>query len=174
MAVYGRGDCGSALRVGVNSNCAAGGPAAHGLALELDAMGVVDEAVEDGVAQGGIGNPLMPGGYGELAGDDGGGSAMPIIDDFQQVAPLLGRQWGQAPVVKNEQLDPGQPLQHAGVAPVTAGQAERLQQPRQAVVEHAAAVAAGLVAEGYPSAEGRLPDLRQPCLGSYGRFLERR
>ena len=95
-------------------------------------MGVVDEAVEDGIAQGRIGNPLMPGRYGELASDDGGGPAMPVIDNLQQVASLLGCQWGQAPVVKNEQLDPGQPLQHAGVAPITAGQAERLPQPRQA------------------------------------------
>ena len=39
-------------------------------------------------------------------------------------------------------------LSSAGVAPVAARQAERLEQPRQALVEHAAVVAAGLVAEG--------------------------
>lgn len=77
------GDCGSALRVGVNCNCTPRGPAAHGFALQLDPMGVVNEAVEDGISQGGIGNPRMPGRHGQLAGDDSGGTAMPVIDDLQ-------------------------------------------------------------------------------------------
>ncbi len=32
----------------------------------------------------------------------------------------------------------------------------------------------GRSARSYPSAEGRLPDLLGTCLGSYGRFFERR
>ena len=66
-----RGKCGLILLVGVNSNRTASGPAAHGFALELDAVGVVDEAVEDGIGEGGLADHLVPGVDGQLAGDDG-------------------------------------------------------------------------------------------------------
>jgi len=69
--------------------------AARGFPLQLEPVGVVDEAVEDGVAEGGIRNPIVPGRYRDLAGDDGGGTPMAVIDDLQQVAPLLGGERGQ-------------------------------------------------------------------------------
>ena len=84
----------------------------------------------------------------QLAGDDGRAAVVAVVHDLQQVAPLLGGERGQAPVVEDQQLDPGQALQQAGVAPVAARQGERLEQPRQTLVEHRAVVAAGLVAEG--------------------------
>mgnify|MGYP002622182269 CR=1 FL=1 len=45
VAVCGRDDRGSALRVGANCDRAPSGLAAHGFPLQLEAMGVVDEAV---------------------------------------------------------------------------------------------------------------------------------
>ena len=47
-------------------------PFAHGLTLELDAMSVVYEPVEDSISDSGVGYGLMPCCDRELAGDDGG------------------------------------------------------------------------------------------------------
>jgi hypothetical protein len=104
VAVCGRGECGLASPLGVNCRGAAGGPAAHGFPLELDAIGVVDEAVEDGVAEGRVGDPLVPGEHRQLAGDDGCGAAVAVVDDLQQVMPPLGRQRCQAPIVQQQHL----------------------------------------------------------------------
>ena len=48
---------------------------AHAFAFEDDAMSVVDQAVEDGVGEGGITEIGVPAIDGELAGDEGGALA---------------------------------------------------------------------------------------------------
>ncbi len=45
----------------------------HGLSIEIDAIGVMDEAIEDGVGQCGVADELVPVIDGELAGDESGG-----------------------------------------------------------------------------------------------------
>ena len=47
--------------------------------LERDAMGVVDEPVQDGIGQGRIADMLDPVFNGNLGGDDGGGDRLPIL-----------------------------------------------------------------------------------------------
>ena len=84
----------------------------------------------------------------ELAGDDGGGSVVAVLEDLEQVAAHGGGERRKAPVVEDQQLDAGDGLEGAGVAAVTAGKRERLEEARDAVAEDRSAVAAGLVAEG--------------------------
>ena len=55
---------------------------------------------------------------GQLTGDDGGSAAMAIVDDLQQIAPLLCGEWGQAPVVEDENLGTGEALEHACITSV--------------------------------------------------------
>jgi hypothetical protein len=43
----------------------------HGLAVEVKTVGVVDDAVEDGVGVGGVSDEGVPVGDGDLAGDEG-------------------------------------------------------------------------------------------------------
>ena len=43
----------------------------HALAVEFDAVGIVDEAVEDGISEGGFPDHVMPGVDGQLACDQG-------------------------------------------------------------------------------------------------------
>ena len=43
----------------------------HGVSVELDAIGVVDEAVEDGVGEGGFIDNIVPGIDRKLACDEG-------------------------------------------------------------------------------------------------------
>src|SRR5689334_6673001 len=50
-------------------------------AFEVDAMGAVDDAVEDGVCQGGIANHLVPAIDGDLAGDQQRPPVVAIVDD---------------------------------------------------------------------------------------------
>ncbi len=58
---------------------------AHGFALERDAMGAVDETVEDGIGDGGIVEPGVPVLDRQLAGDDGGLAGGAVVDDVEQV-----------------------------------------------------------------------------------------
>jgi hypothetical protein len=76
--------------------------------LELDAVGAVDGAVADGVGEGGVADDLVPGLDGELAGDEGGGALVAVLDDLEEVAAFLVLERREAPVVDDEQLGAGQ------------------------------------------------------------------
>ena len=70
---------------------------AQGVAAQLDAMGVVDDAVEDGVGQSWVADQVVPAVHGDLAGDQRGAAAVAILDDLQQVVALLGGRAARAP-----------------------------------------------------------------------------
>ena len=59
---------------------------AHAFSLDVQAMGVVDEAVEDGVGERGIADDLVPLLDRNLAGDQDRGALMAILEDFEEVA----------------------------------------------------------------------------------------
>ena len=65
-------------------------------------MGVVDQAVEYGVGEGRFADEVVPAVDRELAGDQGGGATVAVVDDFQQIAARVGVQRGQAPIIENE------------------------------------------------------------------------
>jgi hypothetical protein len=72
---------------------------------------------------------------------------VPIVDDFQKIASLLGGERCQSPIVEDEYLHTCQALEHAGIAPVTTCEAERFQHTRYALIENRAVIAAGSMAE---------------------------
>ncbi len=82
----------------------------QGFAGEIDAVGVVDEAVEDGVGIGGVADKAMPVGDRDLAGDESGFAPVAVFEDFQKVMAALGRQGFETPVVEDEQIDGGEAL----------------------------------------------------------------
>jgi hypothetical protein len=53
-------------------------------------MGVVDEAVQDGVGISGVANDLMPGRHRELGGDDRRSAAVSLLEDFEQIVTGAG------------------------------------------------------------------------------------
>ena len=67
----------------------AGAPA-QAVALELDAMGVVNDAVQYRIAEGGIGNDVMPLRDGDLACDQKRSLVVTVIDDLKEITTLLG------------------------------------------------------------------------------------
>ena len=50
----------------------------------------------------------------ELAGDQGGGATVAVVDDLQQIASRVGVHWCQAPIVENQQLDPAEGCHELG------------------------------------------------------------
>ena len=68
------------------------GGAAHGMAVEFEAIGIVDQAVEDGVGKRGFVDDVVPRRDRELAGDQDRASPMAVFDDFHEVATLTGGQ----------------------------------------------------------------------------------
>jgi hypothetical protein len=108
----------------------------------------MDKAVENGIGNSWISNVGMPVVDWQLAGDDGGGAPMAIVDDLQQVATLLGVERRQPPVVEDEDLNASQALEHACIASITTGEAKPFQHSWYPLIEHGAIVATGSLAEG--------------------------
>ena len=52
-------------------------------------MRAVNDAVEDGVTESGIGDYLMPFTDGDLAGDQQRTALVAVVDDLQQIAALV-------------------------------------------------------------------------------------
>ena len=86
-------------------------------------MGVVDDPVEDGVGDGGVGDQIMPFRHGDLGGDDGGFAPIAFLDDFEQMEALLVGETVGSEVVENEQLDAGELVDEPRKAAVEAGDA---------------------------------------------------
>ena len=54
------------------------------VAAELQAMSVMDDAVEDGVGEGRFANQIVPPVDRDLAGDQRGAAAVAVLDDLQR------------------------------------------------------------------------------------------
>src|SRR6266853_1589092 len=94
---------------------------AQAVAAELQAMGVVNDAIEDGVGEGGLADQVMPAVNRDLAGDQRGAAAIAVLDNFQHVVALLGTERLEPPIVKDQQLDAAKGAHQAGIAAIAAG-----------------------------------------------------
>src|ERR1700730_18161592 len=120
---------------------------AQAVAAELEAMGVVNDPVEDGVGEGWLAGQVMPAIDRDLAGDQGGAAAVAVLDNLQHVMTLLGPQRLEPPIIEDEELDATERPHQTRVSPVAAGEREIAEHPGHALIEHRAIVAACLVAE---------------------------
>ena len=107
-------------------------------------MGVVEEPVADGVGERGLADEVVPLGRRMLARDDRGAAAIAILEDLEEVATLLILGRGQAPVLEVEDIETRELAQEPAVRAVGVGQAQVLEQARDAAVVGAVAVAARL------------------------------
>lgn len=119
-------------------------------------MGAVNDAVEDRVAQRGIGDHLVPFTDGDLAGDQQRAAVVSVVDDLEQIAALLGIERLWPPIVDDQQPDPFERGQEPRQAALAARLGEVAEQAAGALVEHREALAAGLVSEG--ASQPRLAD----------------
>src|SRR5258708_38781757 len=90
------------------------------LSFEFNAVGVVDEAIEDCVGDGGVADDFVPAIDGQLAGDDDRTSFISVLDDLEQVAALIGVERLRSPVVQNEQIETSDSAQHLGITSIGA------------------------------------------------------
>src|SRR5271154_1563904 len=118
----------------------------HAVSGEVEAVGVVDEAVEDGVGEGGVADDFAPLIDGNLAGDQCRSPAVAVFEDLEEVDALSLDEDLQAPVVEDQQVDPGEALEETGVASVATCEGQSLEQPWDALIKDRSPVAAGLVA----------------------------
>src|SRR5579863_3817727 len=104
------------------------------LSFEFDAVGVVDEAIEDCVGDGGISDNFVPAIDGQLAGDDDRTSFISVLDDLEQVAALIGVEGLRSPVIQNEQIETSDSAQHFGVTAIGAAEREGGEETRHAMI----------------------------------------
>ena len=105
------------------------GALAHGFALDLDPIGVVNDAVEYGVRQGAFANGPVPQLHGQLTGNVDGLALVALLDDFQHVATALGGKFFQPQVIEDEQFDALQASEQPAVG--RRGHVDRLKSPEQ-------------------------------------------
>ena len=83
-----------------------GGDLSHAVSPDYEAVCIVDEPIENGVGNGGVGDHLVPVIDRHLAGDDGGATLMPVINDLEKFATLVAGERRYSPVVEDEKFDP--------------------------------------------------------------------
>ena len=121
--------------------------AAHAFAGEFDAVGVVNETVQDGVGIGRIADYLVPSVYRKLGGNHRGVVSVAFLEDFQKIVPGGGVERLQALIIENEQIGAAQIAQKTRMASVATRQGEGLEEPGHALIEDRMVVATRLVAE---------------------------
>ena len=66
---------------------------------QIDPIGIVDDAVENRVGQSRDSNHLVPAIDRNLAGDDERAFVVAVLDDFQEIAGLVGAERLRSPIV---------------------------------------------------------------------------
>ena len=120
---------------------------AQALAREFDAVGVVNDTVEDGVGERGNANQVVPAVDWNLTGNDERSLIVTIFDDFEYISCLVGcyRLW--SPIIEDEKFDSGDGSQQPGITGVAMRDGEVGEQPRNARVENRYVLSTCLVAE---------------------------
>src|SRR5690348_5739642 len=111
-------------------------------------MGVVNEAVEDGVGICWIANEGVPFVDGDLTGENGRATPIAFLEDLVEVTTGTRVERFEAPIVEDEELDAGETAQDAGIAAITAGEREFGEELGNPLIENRAVVAASLVTQG--------------------------
>ena len=119
-------------------------------------MGVVEEAIADGVGDGGVAEVVVPLRNGDLAGEDRGTVAVAILDDLEQIPALEVADRRDPPVIEDEHVDAGKAGEEPRVGAIGAGERQLVEQARDAAVQGPLALATGLLCER--AREVRLPD----------------
>ena len=110
------------------------------LARQLDAVGVVNEAIKDGVGVGWIADHLMPGRYGELRGDDRRSAPIALFEDFEQVVAGAGVERFEPEVVENEQIGATKGFDEARMTAVAARERQFFAELGPAMIDDGAIV----------------------------------
>ena len=121
---------------------------ASGLSLEIEPVGIVDQTVQDGVPDGWVGEAGVPLGNGHLSGDHGGGSAVAVIQDLEQVLGLGAGQGVAQPIVEGQEAGTRKGVEEFGIGTVGVGEGHLMQETGGAQIADGEVVTAGGVGKG--------------------------
>ncbi len=126
---------------------------------QRDAVRVMDEAIEDGVAKRGVADEFVPVVHGHLAGYESRAPTGSIFDHFEEIAAFAIAERGEPPVIQDEQVGLGELLQEPSVRSITARNRQLAEESRQTDVADHVPLAARTVAErtgqpGLPRSSG--------------------
>ena len=91
---------------------------AHGPTFQRDAVGGVDEPIENGVRQCRAADDVVPAVNRQLAGDQGSGGLVSLLDDFEEIAALVGGQQLRTKVIENQEPNGCQGFEQACVTSI--------------------------------------------------------
>ena len=91
------------------------GVSPHGGSFELDTMGVVHKPVEDGIAEGGVADDVVPVVDGQLAGDQGGATSVSVLEDLKEISAFGLIEGLESEVVDEERSGPLESVEETGV-----------------------------------------------------------
>jgi hypothetical protein len=111
-------------------------------------VGIVNDAVQYRIAEGGIGNDVMPLRHGDLTCDQQGSLVVAIVDDLKQITALVGGERFGSPVVEDEEIDALERGDQARQTAFAARLGEIGEQAGCSLVEDGKAVAAGTAEAG--------------------------
>jgi len=111
-------------------------------------MGVVDQAVKDGIGDGRISDLFVPVIHRELTGDNGGGMTVPLLDDLQEVSSFGIGHGGEPEIVNHQDMGLGEFVDGLAIASVSLGQRHLIGELGGTDVEGAVSFPAGLVGQG--------------------------
>jgi hypothetical protein len=83
-------------------------------------MGIVNEAVQDGVGVSWVSNDVAPGCHGKLGGDDRRSTPIAFFEDFEEIVAGAGVERLEAEVVEDQEIGATESLQETRMAPVAA------------------------------------------------------
>src|SRR5580700_1736535 len=91
---------------------------AHGWPVQLEPIGIVDDAIEDGVRERRLADDIVPLVAGKLTGDKRRAVSVAVLDDLHQIAPLVGGEPVWSPIVEDQQIGLDQSPEQAREATV--------------------------------------------------------
>ena len=76
-----------------------------GFSFKFESVSVVDESVENGICECGIGDPCVPVFERQLSGDESRPLLVTVVEDLEKIPFGLRFEWCYAPIIQNEQVD---------------------------------------------------------------------
>src|SRR3974390_428354 len=140
------GGAGGTIGVPSSAFLFAGAPA-QAVALELNAMSIVNDAIQDRIAESGVGNDIVPLWHGDLTCDQERPFVVAVIDDLEEIASLVCGERLGSPVVEDDEVDALQRGDQSRMTSFAAGLGKVGEQAGCPLIEYGKAVATPLIAK---------------------------
>ena len=114
----------------------------------MDSVGIVDQAIQNRISNGWVSDIFVPVFNRQLTGNDGGGMAMPLLDDLQEIPPFRICHGGQSQVVDGKEMGFAELGHDLSVTTIGFGQCEVVIKLRGTDVESSVAFTASLMSQG--------------------------